>query len=353
MTHELTRRDAIVGTVAATVGAVGGISVSQRVAATDSGEPELTINGTIPDGTSIDATVDEYDTEGSSTPINSQIVTATSSGTLIYDGLEGSGGYYYETTLDWTSDGSATPEIETPLIFEVPPPDPADFEFIDYTTSKEWSAKPDNAEIVWDEYRLRKFQPLLEMGQATREKFDGLYGYVATSENEDTDVLCYWSKVSDGESLPVGSDTLGSAIGDHDPIYVFVDSETDEIDRIVYSGYNLDAAEIRPGTDDLEQRRADEPTHATFTVVSGWHHYKHTPDASGHFTALKSWSAVRETWRNNNFSPDTAAVENPWQLETESDWRANSSFFSLTDIWLSLGKRLGWYGADETDDLRE
>lgn len=354
--HTLTRRDALVGTAAATVGAIGGLSVAQRVAATDSGEAELTINGTIPDGTSIDATIDEFDTEGSSSPINSQTLTATSSGTQIFDGLDGSGDYYYETTLSVTGDGSSTPELETPLLFEVPPPpppEPDDFEFVNHTTSSEWSEKPDDAEIVWDEWRLRKYQPKLQMDSETRKRFDGLYGYVATSESEDTDVLCYWSKVKRVGSLPIGNDKLGSAIGDHDPIYVFVDPETDEIERIVYSGYNLDAAEVRPNEEDLEQGRVDASTHATFTVASGWHHYRYAPDKTGHFTELKSWPAVRDTWQSNNFGPDTAAVENPWQLATASDWRANDGWFSLTDIWLNLGQRLGWYGADEIDDLRE
>ncbi|AEH39541.1 hypothetical protein [Halopiger xanaduensis] len=351
--HSLTRREALLGIGAAGAAAVGGIAVTQRVAATDSGEPELTINGTIPSGTSIDAMVDEYDTSDSSTPINSQTVTADNSGTLVYDGLEGTGDYYYEFTLDFSADGDSTPELETPLVFEVPPPDPEDFEFVNYTTKKEWSAKPDDAKIVWDEYRLRQFQPLLKMDDATRQAFDGLYGYVATSEDQDTDVLCYWSKVSSGESLPVGDNALGSAIGDHDPIYVFVNSETDELERIVYSGYNLEAAEIQPSEDDLEQRRTDTPTHATFTVVSGWNHYRHTPDATGHFAELKSWGEVRETWQSNNFGPDTTAVENPWQLATASDWRDNDGVFSLTDIWLNLGQQIGWYGADNIDELRE
>ncbi len=350
--HTLTRREALIGIGAATA-AAGGLTVTQRVAATDSGEPELTLNGTIPDGTSIDATVDEYDTEAASTPINSQTVTATSSGTQVYDGLEGSGEYYYKITLDWTSDGSATPEIETPLTFEVPPLSPEDFEFVNYTTTQDWSAKPDGAEIVWDEWRLWKYQPKLVMDQATREAFDGLYGYVATSEDEDTDVLCYWSKVSGGESLPVGDNVLGSAIGDHDPIYVFVNSDSGEIERIVYSGYNLEAAEVQPPEEDLVQDRADVPTHPTFTVVPGWYHYRYTPEETGHFVELKSWPAVRHTWRSNNFGPDTATVENPWQLASEPDWRANDGWFSVTDIWLGLGQRFGWYGAENIDDLRE
>ncbi|ADB63908.1 hypothetical protein Htur_5020 (plasmid) [Haloterrigena turkmenica DSM 5511] len=346
--HTLTRRDAMAGTAAAAIGAAGALSITQRVAATNSGEAELTINGTIPDGTSIDATANEYDTSDSSTPINSQTVTATSSGTLVYDGLEGMGDYYYEITLSVSGDGSATPELETPLVFEVPP----NFAYTNYTLSQEWSEKPDGVQIIWDEQRLWKYQPLLQMDAETRDRFDGLYGYVATSEDEDTDVLCYWSKTERVKSLPGGNDTLGSSIGDHDPIYVFVNSDTGELERIVYSGYNLEAAEIQPGTDDLVTQRADSPTHATFTVVNGWHHYRHTPEKTGFFTALKSWPAVRDTWSNNGFGPDTTAVQNPWELTTKNDWRANSGLFSLTDIWISLGKTFGWYGADETDDLR-
>jgi|GEM_PF-2517848 len=351
--HTLTRRDAIRGAAAATAAVAGGIPMTQRVAATASGEPELTLNGTIPSGTSIDATVDEYDSSSASTPINSQTTTATNAGTLIFDGLEGSGDYYYEITLGVTGDGSSTPELETPLVFEVPPPGPDDFEFVDYTTKQDWSEKPEKADIAWDEYRLRKYQPKLAMDAKTRERFDGLYGYVATSPERETDVLCYWSKVEPVESLPVGEDELGSSIGDHDPIYVFVNSETGEIERIVYSAYNLEAAEINPTADELTQERASKPTHATFTVVKGWHHYRHTPEATGHFTDLKSWPEDRPTWLDNNFSMDATVVENPWQLASEPDWRDNDSWFSLTDIWLDLGQTLGWYGSKNIDELRE
>ncbi len=345
--HTLTRREALVATGVA----VGGLSVTKRVAATGSGEPELTLNGTIPDGTSIDATIDEYDTEDSSTPINSQTVTADSSGALVFDGLEGQADYHYEGTLEWSGDGDSTPELETPLVFEIPP----NWELVNYTTAQDWSSKPDSVEITFDEQRLRKYQPKLKMSDATGKRFDGLYGYVATSPDQDTDVLCYWSKVKRVAEIDWIDDTkLGSGLGDHDPIYVFVDSETGDIQRIVYSTYHLGAAEARPSEDELETSEySDEPTHPTFTVADRWHHFNYTPDATGHLTELKSWPEVRSTWANNNFGPDAAAVQDPWQLTSTNDWRANDGWFSTTDLWLSLGQTLGWFGADEADDLRE
>lgn len=348
----LTRREALLSIGVAGAATVGGLSAIQRVAATGSGEAELTINGTIPSGTSIDATVEEYDTESSSTAINTQTISTSSIGTEVYDGLEGNGDYYYEVELALNGDGSATPEIDTPLTFEVPPSDPDDFAFTNYTNSKEWRAKPDDVEIHWDGYRLWKYQPLLKMDATTRKRFDGLYGYVATSDEKDTDVMCYWSKTETVKSLPAGNQNLSSNVGDHDPIYVFVNNETGEVDRIVYSGYNLDAAEVQPSEDQLKQDRVGSPTHATFTVVSGWHHYRHTPDNIGHFVELKSWPEVRETWLNNNFSLDAAAVENPWELQNQSDWRSDDGLVSLTGIWLGIGEKLGWYGAENTDDLR-
>ena len=356
-TNQLTRRETLKLGGAAAVATVGGITLVKRVAATDSGHAELTVNGTIPDGTSVDATVEEYDTEDASTPINTQTVTILDAGTAhAFDGLEGSGDYHYARELVLNSDDAQelTPELESPLFFEVPPPDPDDFEFVDYTSSKEWEEKPDDVEIAWDEYRLRKYRPKLVMDEATRRRMDGLYGYVAKSDEEETDVLCYWSKFDESESLPIGNNALVSDIGDHDPIYVFVDKETDEIDRIVYSGFQLDAAEVQPSEDELETSDfSGDPTHATFEVVSDWHHYRYAPEKIGHLNyELKPWPEVRETWQSNNFGPDAAAVENPWRLLDEDDWRDNDGLFSLTDMWLDVAKSLGWYGADETDDLR-
>ena len=50
---------------------------------------------------------------------------------------------------------------------------------------------------------------------------------------------------------------------------------------------------------------------------------------------------------------DAKAVENPWRLVSEPDWRDNDGWFSLTDIWVNLGQTLGWYGSENIDELRD
>jgi len=54
-----------------------------------------------------------------------------------------------------------------------------------------------------------------------------LYGYVARSNEYETDMLCYWAQLTHQDGLPgVRAD---SHLGDHDPIFVFVDSESGDV----------------------------------------------------------------------------------------------------------------------------
>lgn len=351
MTTEITRRDALKQVGAVSV--VGGVSVpvfAGGVSATESGEAELTLNGTIPDTTQIDTSIDEYDTESSDTPIATQTKTHSTGGeTLQYANLDAQPDYYYEFTLDWSGDGSETPELDS-LVFEVP----LDFVNVDYTDQLEWEAKEENTIIEFDEQYLYEYQPKLRMSPEVRESQKGLYGYVARSADRDTDVLCYWSQLTHQDGLPGAR--ADSHLGDHEPIYVFVNSESGDVEEIVYSAYHWFTGTAEIGdtpSASLATIRADKPTHATMTVVDPWHHYRFTPGEAAAFVELKSWPEVRETWiRNGFYDPaDVATIEDPWSIrDSDGWWKKNSVDGRLAGVWARIGDILGWYGADKADD---
>lgn len=342
----LSRRDALKGVGATALVAGASLPVMTRtVLATSSGDPELTVNGTIPSGVTIDGTVDEYDTTDSESPINTQTETVDSGGDPVsFSSIDGSNDYEYDITLDATGDGESTPELELPLRFDIPR-DPDDFEFVSYTT-EDWDAKPEDVEITWDEYYLRQYQPKVRLPQQSRSGVKGMYGYVAEDENEDTDVLCYWLHLDRFDSLPGGD--LGSDLGDHEPIYVFVDRESGEVDRIVYSAFHWEAGEVEPDEDDLETSRTNFPTHATFEVTETWHHYRFNPERDGEFVELKAWPEVRDTWVANNFGASATATQNPWEMLETDTWR-EESWVSLAGVYIRFGQWFGWYGGDEID----
>ncbi len=350
MTTTATRREALKQT--AVVGAVAGSSLpvmTRMVAATASGDPELTIRGTIPDGTDIGAMVSEYDTD-SSTPLTTQTETITTSGSPTPFG-EIAGQTDYDYGFEFTlNGGSATPEV-TGLLFEIP----KNLESSDYTAQLDWRAKPESVAISFDEGYLKRHQPMLMMAPTTREQNKGIYGYVAKSPDRDTDALCYWSQLTHQNGLPfVNSD---SHLGDHEPIYVFVNSDDGSVEEIVYSAYHWFAGseEITTPATQLASSRANEPTHPVLSVSEQWHNYSYDADASGAFTTLKSWPEVRSSWVNNGFfnPANVAAIENPWKMRDLSGWWEQGSIDGMVaGVYAEIGSTLGWYGAEQADSWR-
>lgn len=349
----MTRREAVKAAGVVAVAGGGAIPVfSTAVRATDSGEPELTLNGTIPDAASVDATVEEYDTQDASSEVASQTNTFSTGGsTLEFANLDGQNDYYYVFDLALSGDGNTTPELES-LVFEVP----QSFETVDYTDELEWRAKRESTTIAFDEQYLYEYQPMLRLNKVTREQYKGLYGYVARSEEHETDALCYWSQLTHQNGLPgVRAD---SHLGDHEPIYVFVNSETGGVEEVVYTAYHWFTGSVEIGDDPsaaLQTEGSDSPTHATFSVVPEWHNYQFNAEQTGALVELKSWPAVRETWVQNGFyePANVEAIEDPWQIrEANSWWEEGSIDAQIAGIWANIGDTLGWYGADKADEWR-
>lgn len=350
MTQTQTRRETLkqIGLVTVASGAAipafGGV-----VSATDSGDAELTLTGTIPDTTQIDATVEEYDTQSASSAISTQTETVTSGGsTTVFGSLDAQADYYYVFDLQLIGNGSETPELDA-LFFEVP----LDFADVDYTDELDWQAKADATTIEFDEQYLYEYQPLLRMEPSTREEHKGMYGYVARSDDHETDALCFWTQLTHQDGLPgVSSDTH---LGDHEPIYVFVNSETGVVDEIVYSAYHwfTGSQSITNPSEELQTARAGEPTHPVLSVSEQWHNYSYETDVDGAFVELKSWPEVRDTWlRNEFYAPaDVDVIEDPWQIRDSDGWWQPGTVDSwVAGAYSRVGSLLGLYGADEADN---
>lgn len=348
MTIQTTRRDTLrqIGFVAGAAGA--SIPVFGSVSAATSAAT-LTLEGTIPDATDVSATVEEYDTETSDSPILTETNTITDAGTAVeYGDLDAQADYYYLFDLQFNSDGSDTPDVDA-LVFEVP----QNFENTDYTTTLDWRAKPDSVSIAFDEQYLHEHQPMLRMSARAREEHKGLYGYVATSSEQDTDALCYWNQFTHQDGLPsVRADTH---LGDHEPIYVFVNSKTGEVEEVVYSDYHwfTGSESINSPSDQLATARTQDPTHPVLSVSAKWHNYQYAAGETGAFVELRSWPAVRDTWVQNGFyeSADVSAIENPWEIrDLDSWWQRDSFDHRVAGVWARVGRTLGWFGAESDEE---
>ncbi|APX98550.1 hypothetical protein [Natronorubrum daqingense] len=349
------RRDVLKATAGAISLVIVGRSATQPVGATENNSETatLSVEADIPDDTAIQITVYEYESDDDDDLLASDTVTLED-GDDEYDlaGLDGSDESYYDFEIELGSDdGDKSPELFEPLTLEIPeqPLDPDDFEQVTHSAD-DWTEVPDDAEVMYDEYRLRKYQPRVSMSSDLRSDTDGMYAVLAESEDEETFVCCYWLDLPSAETAVVD---FNSQIGSHKPIYVFVDAETEEVEEIVYSGYQYLAADTQPDEDDLEQARADEPTHATFEVIDPYNHLVYDEDGGGAFLELHDIDDERETWEQHQWLDvaDPLAVDDPWQMADRESW-FHDGLTSFTSMQANMARRLGWAGGSDADELR-
>lgn len=181
--------------------------------------------------------------------------------------------------------------------------------------------KPEHVSITYDETLLEEWQPLFKMSLDAREKHTGTYGYVATSSEWSVDVLAYWSRYAIQEGfrwLPWDSHQY-----DHEPVYLFLDSDQGTLEEVVYAGYHHYAARVEDGFSDLlVADRASDPTHISLRVVPEHHHYRLADPGEGHFTTLRSWIDARSEWESYGFYEGTSrsAVDVPETMRERSSW---------------------------------
>lgn len=218
-----------------------------------------------------------------------------------------------------------------------------------------WRAKPDNVTIEYDEEFLRTYQPRLVTTYSTRQEFIGFFGYTVRGKPYEYDVACYWAELTHQDGLTLFNFVFGpdSHLGDHEPVYVFVDKSTGEVEKVIYSTYHHFPGEITPETGVFVQdRHQDLATHPILRVVPEWHNYSAAVgDRTGTFFTLESWIAVRDSWKENGFYQETAdeAIEDPATMQTrDAWWQKNTMDYKFGPLFARLGLR----GAEQSDEIR-
>lgn len=209
-------------------------------------------------------------------------------------------------------------------------------------------ATPDSVTLSYDEERLRKYQPRMITSTENRPRITGLYGYIAEDSERDLTAYAYWLQLTHQSGLPGVSQD--SHLGDHEPVYVFVDADGVPT-SVVYSGYHHYAAAKSLGEDDLVADRAADPTHVdALRITDPYHHYLFDPAATSGFVDLDDWLSVRDSWARNDFYAKTenAAVDDPFTMLTRDTWWADGTRdrqFALLWRFVGIG---GASAADET-----
>lgn len=207
---------------------------------------------------------------------------------------------------------------------------------------------PEGAYIEHDPDYLAEYQPRFLMNEEDVEVFEALRAWAVKSNDYATDALVYWMEYSEQE----GVTQYDSHPGDHEPVYVFVDSERGIIREVVYSAYHwLAGRTYTPPT-------TDGGTNPTMHVVTPWHHTYPTP-AVGRKPEVKQLHDVFEDWLDDGMHEDLepGLVHNPWRMASpggrEHWWRGSVAGFSAKEWYLSALRSAGYHvttGMEEYND---
>jgi hypothetical protein len=188
-----------------------------------------------------------------------------------------------------------------------------------------WRAQPEHVTLYYDRATLREYQPRYQIQPADQEKLISQFAWTATSPEYQTDCHVYWTEYTHQDGFSV----YDSHNGDHEPVYVFADSETGSIETVVASVYHwlrgtADATTI-PTTDTRPHLRVMNPHH---------HHTAPTPDtglydpplrsllapANGHDTRFTDWLAGPTDVQGMAHDLYPGATTNPWVMLGRDHW---------------------------------
>lgn len=225
-------------------------------------------------------------------------------------------------------------------------------------------AKPEDASITGDDTEwLERYRPLLDTRNVPVQNLPNLRGWKVTSDDPtvETDVGVYACEYA------VQRDTLSltSHAGDHEWIYVFVDSDSGEVQSTSYTAYHWLRGYVQ---DPPVFGGGDGGDHVQFLIAPTYHNYVPLPEPVDSSVLMdvsslgdyESQSGPFYQWLDNGMSEDLAkgAVHNPWLLSPDGSldawWsREGSGRVNrwIVDVWAFLGLTLGvgWRGSDTAE----
>lgn len=198
--------------------------------------------------------------------------------------------------------------------------------------------QPSHVFIDYSQRAMETYRPLLRI-RDLNVRPTALYGWRATSDNYRYDWYVYWAEYSHQD----GVFSFDSHFGDHEPCYVAVSDGS--VQRVVYSGYHWLAArnQFPPLYDD---------THPAFRVNTPYHHYMTDAKMSGQLVEVRDLAGTLESWRDNGLEDDLdpGTVYDPETMLTRDDWWRDNTFgVSLTAAMVRASRRVGLFGAGDTD----
>jgi len=204
----------------------------------------------------------------------------------------------------------------------------------------EWS--PDHITNVGDDLdQLQQYEPHLDIRWSDQEQLQGIYGWYADSSKYDTRAYYFWCKYIKQDSWADQIPLLGPLLSrdshfkDHEPIAIFVDRDSGEVQEVLYSGFHHYAVNLPRSDITLIQQSRDFPTHVSLKVATPHHHLMAQPNTTTTVPAhtirtadFGSFLDEQPEWERNNVfaSSHRPAVFDPWQAKKRGYWWANGTW---------------------------
>lgn len=170
------------------------------------------------------------------------------------------------------------------------------------------SPQSDPGDCTYDEGELREYQPETAVDHLD-VKPTASYGGIFSSPERDATVYVYflYYETQDGVT------PLDSHDPDREPVYVVVDDDSGEIERVQYSAYHYVKGAATPSN------LSTNGSHVQLRAVEPWHHYRPAAVA-GSYPDLKNYCTAVDRWTADGWGAASEAVKEPWTMRERASW---------------------------------
>jgi len=210
--------------------------------------------------------------------------------------------------------------------------------------------QPDHVTLTYDESKLLNYAPRLEMAQEAEEKFMGLWGMTATSQEYDDDIHVYAALYTHQDGLsPFGRVLSDSHHGDTEWYYVASNPDTGEVTQTISDAYHWLAGKLSASAMTMDG------THPVSRVVSPWHFYSHADVTAENATSIDEVADLTsrfQTLLNNGLEDDVqpGTVVNPTLMDIGGRthwWKDSFRNWSRDAALARTAYKLGFAGAED------
>lgn len=206
--------------------------------------------------------------------------------------------------------------------------------------------KPAHVSISYDEATIEAYQPqvILDGVEPQPSAFHALH-----AESTESDLNAVYGFLEYPYQQGIGRSD--SHLGDHEPVIVFYEASSGDVERVDYAAYHwfrgTAPAESLQYADEAGKRpmlRVDQRYH---------HYYTYTGRAAGERPELRNLDETIDGWLANGLEGQLAPSQpfNPWAMLGRESWWSHTAGnwldAQLKAIWFNLGIS----GARETSDL--